>query len=132
MCTKNYIKNGNFAVNRVLNHIKKEKGSKKSYIGKDGQEYLINMTSQRYELFKAKGCTCVVCGLKGTYFTMESNYKQYQEGKLHFNLYGVNAEGNEILITKDHIIPKSKGGKNHLENYQTMCYDCNQKKGNKY
>ena len=35
-------------------------------------------------------------------------------------------------MTKDHIIPKSKGGKDILDNFQTMCFECNTKKGNKY
>ena len=29
----------------------------------------------------------------------------------------------------DHIIPKSKGGKDHIDNYQLMCEECNSKKG---
>ena len=47
----------------------------------------------------------------------------------HFNLYGINKNYEEILFTKDHIIPKSKGGDNKISNYQTMCYNCNYKKG---
>lgn len=37
---------------------------------------------------------------------------------------------NEVLMTKDHIIPKSKGGKNNLSNYQPMCCICNKQKDN--
>lgn len=33
-------------------------------------------------------------------------------------------------MTKDHIIPKSKGGIDDLSNYQTMCERCNKEKGN--
>ena len=44
-------------------------------------------------------------------------------------MYGVK-NGEEVLFTKDHIIPKSKGGKNHISNYQTMCEPCNSEKGN--
>ena len=34
-------------------------------------------------------------------------------------------------LTIDHIIPKSKGGKNTYENCVTACYTCNNKKGSK-
>ena len=43
----------------------------------------------------------------------------------------IDDNGQEVLITKDHIIPKSKGGKDKLDNYQTMCVRCNKRKGNK-
>ena len=33
-------------------------------------------------------------------------------------------------ITKEHIIPKSKGGTNHLGNICLVCKNCNQKAGN--
>jgi len=94
---------------------------------------LVNMASDRYKAFAAKGCKCVVCGLEGTYFAKEksrSSVKQEHKG-YHFNLYGIDAEGKEVLITKDHIVPVSKGGGHYLDNYQTMCYNCNMKKGDK-
>ena len=28
-------------------------------------------------------------------------------------------------MTKDHIVPKSKGGADHLDNLETMCDQCN-------
>ena len=37
--------------------------------------------------------------------------------------------GDEVLMTKDHIVPKSKGGKKHVSNNQPMCKMCNEKKG---
>lgn len=33
-------------------------------------------------------------------------------------------------MTKDHIVPKSKGGPDCIENFQTMCEECNKKKKN--
>lgn len=89
---------------------------------------LIKMNSDRYNLFKEKGIQCVNCGLNGIYFAKEKHKK---DKSYHFNLYGVNEDGREIMITKDHIVPKSKGGENTLENYQTMCFDCNAKKADK-
>jgi len=93
----------------------------------DGNE--VKMTSERYILFKTKGVVCVCCGIVGTKFHLEKNTKNVLT--YHFNLYGVNENGQEIMITKDHIVPKSKGGKNKISNYQPMCIICNAKKGNK-
>jgi len=47
-------------------------------------------------------------------------------------MYRIDENGDEILYTKDHIKPKSRGGKNNIINYQTMCYNCNLKKGDKF
>lgn len=84
--------------------------------------------SDRYKLFFTKGYKCVNCGLEGKFFALE---KRKTDTIYHLNLYGYDKNGNEILFTKDHIIPKSKGGKDILENYQTMCEKCNMRKGNK-
>lgn len=82
------------------------------------------MSSLRYHVFK-KSNVCCKCGLEGKYFIKErdSNVKRY-----HFNLYAIDSDGNEVLMTKDHIIPKSKGGSDNLNNLQTMCTNCNFKK----
>jgi hypothetical protein len=50
------------------------------------------------------------------------------DSRRHFNLYA--ADGT--LMTKDHIIPKSKGGIDKVHNMQTMCYPCNKAKGAVY
>ena len=88
---------------------------------------LIKMNSQRYHLFKHKGCKCK-CGLIGSFFAKE---KHESSEIWHFNLYGYDSSGNEVLMTKDHIIPKSKGGSNHISNYEPMCTICNEEKSNK-
>lgn len=90
----------------------------------DGE--LINMASDRYKVFSASK-KCVGCGLEGSMMAMEKSEKDVS---YHFNMYGFDGI-NEILFTKDHIIPESKGGKNHVSNYQTMCVICNGKKSNK-
>lgn len=87
---------------------------------------LIKMNSHRYDLFKHKGVKCVCCGIEGKYFVKE---RPAGTDSFHFNLYAVDMLGNEVLMTKDHIIPKSKRGRNHLSNYQTMCAPCNVAKG---
>jgi len=46
----------------------------------------------------------------------------------HFNLYG-EENGRLVLMTKDHILAKSQGGQDELNNYATMCSTCNNLKG---
>jgi len=87
----------------------------------------VKMASHRYQLFlrdfqRNGSIVCTNCKLKGAYFYKE---KHILSNPYHFNLYGIDYEGNEIQFTKDHIKPKSKGGTNNLKNYQTMCYRCN-------
>ena len=82
--------------------------------------------SHRYRVF-LNGCTCIKCGLKASYYRLE---KRKESSCFHFNLYGIDKDDNEVLFTKDHILPASLGGKDHYSNYQTMCYVCNCAKGN--
>jgi hypothetical protein len=79
--------------------------------------------------FKAKGLTCVGCGLTATFFAVE-RAPQKDPGSqacYHLNLYaGVN--GQDVLFTHDHILARGLGGKDVLANTQTMCEPCNAEK----
>lgn len=123
----------NFEIREVLDHAvplnarKGDPGFFREYAG-----YTVKMQSHRYTLFKEKGLTCVECGITGTYFGLDMPMNRDGTptfSRPHFNLYAVNEDGEEVLMTKDHILPKSKGGPNHTDNYQVMCHECNQAKG---
>lgn len=88
----------------------------------------VTMGSHRYQLFAKKGVTCVFCGLEGKFFSLD---KDIFHGKCHFNLYGTDANKDEVMLTKDHIIPRAKGGKNVMDNYQPLCIKCNSAKADK-
>lgn len=98
--------------------------------------YTVHTGSQRYRVFK-ESCTCVECGVVGTVMCLDEprgsrrRRNRKQKGAAHFNLYGITPSGRVVMLTKDHILPKSKGGSNRLDNYQTMCETCNQRKGDK-
>jgi 5-methylcytosine-specific restriction endonuclease McrA len=97
-------------------------------IKKDYNGDMMKMGSDRYYTF-AKTLHCAHCDLVGSFFAKERhiNKKNNLDNNepYHFNLYAINEEGNEVLMTKDHIIPKAKGGANNIANYQTMCTICN-------
>lgn len=132
-----YIRHGTYSIDEVLskrvNPCNKDKDSEIIF---DGKRVLMN--SQRYQLFAEKGLKCAICGIEGKYFALEINLTNYgkklsqeqinnliENGRYHFNLYAVKEDGTEVMMTKDHIIPKSKGGPSCLWNYQTMCWHCN-------
>ena len=121
MIRKNEIK---YDPHVVLQLAKKARVNKKRWFVLDGD--YIKAKSQRYFVFE-KSLSCVKCGIVGAYFIKEKSVKR--EKNWHLNLYGITEIGQEILITKDHIIPHSKGGSDASSNFQTMCFVCNQKKG---
>lgn len=88
--------------------------------------YLVKHQSLRYATFYQKGTTCVCCGKQGTHFKLdvERGVDPESTKRRHFNLYAEDG----TLMTKDHILPKSLGGEDCVENLQTMCKDCNELK----
>jgi ATP adenylyltransferase len=55
-------------------------------------------------------------------------YEVLKRAKFHCELCGICAE--ERALEVDHILPKSRGGKDDLTNYQALCYSCNAAKRN--
>lgn len=86
--------------------------------------YEVKMNSHRYFIFR-DSVTCAACGLTGTQMVLEIGMGDKSP---HFNLYA-EEKGQLVLMTKDHVTPKSLGGANHHSNYQTMCAICNNLKG---
>ena len=64
--------------------------------------------------------------LRETYLSLfRENFRSHIE---MLQVYDKN--GKEVLFTKDHIFPHSKGGIDHISNYKTMCARCNVEKSN--
>lgn len=92
------------------------------------EEFRVKTSSVRLRLFK-DNLQCVTCGLVGSIFRLQKQSGRNE--KPHLNLYAL--KGSEwILMTKDHVRPKSKGGRDHTDNLQVMCAECNEAKGSRY
>lgn len=63
------------------------------------------LPAQRYQVFQRDQWKCVSCG---------------KDPIMH-----------DITLHVDHIVPRSKGGPDQLDNYQTLCDTCNLGKGNR-
>lgn len=117
----------NLTIEEVYNAVKDvlfEPEDKKAMVVINGDK--IKGNSQRFQTFFTKGLKCACCGIEGKYFGEE---KDFNAARYHLNLYALDESGNEVLMTKDHIVPRSKGGASELYNYQTMCVKCNIAKG---
>lgn len=92
-------------------------------IGSDfGFGSIAKISSERLTTFK-KNTSCVCCGIEGSYFK-KTQVVGKDRNSYHLNMYAVDGD-KEILMTKDHVIPKSKGGTDSLDNYVTACVVCN-------
>ena len=84
------------------------------------RNYLVKLANNRMLLFgQQQKCAC--CGLQGEYFWLEHSGCNSP----HLNMYGRNKSGNEIMLTMDHIDPRSNGGKTEQGNLQILCSRCN-------
>jgi hypothetical protein len=81
--------------------------------------HMVALDHSRLFCFKDHGTTCVVCGVKGEFFAVEK-ITHGNDVTPHLNLYAYDEHGHEILMTKDHIVPRSDGGKNHAS-IATVC-----------
>lgn len=117
---------GRFKIKDVLPFVTTEK-IRRSYITNSGKSYKVWMDSLRYHLF-SRSVACCCCGLEGTYFLLQNNEHGIKVDDItigHFNLHGTDPVFGEVMITKDHVIPKYLGGSDTLDNYRTMCMICN-------
>ena len=97
-----------------------------------------NSSSSRLICLKLNN-KCVDCRIVGTVWRLESSSPT--DERPHINLYAVKdssipidqlTDNDIVLMTKDHILPKSQGGRENQSNLQTMCIECNMRKANRH
>ena len=125
-----YIRHAIVSINEVISKIKTFQGTKQDKVELSTGHH-IGVVSLRMRTFGREGCNihCQGCGLKAQYFAVES-FAGSIHPSVHTNLYGMNGE-KEVLFTQDHIVPKSRGGANSLDNSQVLCQCCNTRKGSR-
>lgn len=125
-----YERKGLYTIEEVIPFIQKKDQTMVTF---DDDE--INMGSIRYKVFAEK-LACVNCGIAATFFAKERAVYWHKPSdrywptshRYHFNLYAVTDRGHVVMLTKDHIYPRSQGGSDELDNLQTMCAPCNSRK----
>jgi hypothetical protein len=123
-----YQRAGKFSIKAVVPYIPTPNNKvpkRRDYPTFSGFDLSVKMTGERMQLFhRTQKCAC--CFLLGDHFWLEkSGFFSW-----HFNLYGYNRDSKPIMLTMDHILPKSKGGKTTPDNLQLLCSRCNKIKKN--
>jgi len=127
-----YIRHAVATIEEVVGHIEVFWGAKQEKVLLENS-HKVGVTSLRLKTFcrankERNGIYCSACGIKASFFAVESFTGSQLESR-HVNLYGYNDDGQEVLFTRDHIVPRSSGGADNLGNSQVMCQPCNSSKG---
>lgn len=96
------------------------------------KDHEVNLGAPRYHVLK-KNRSCVCCGVIGTKMFLDLDEQTTEKDgvpRYHFNLYAetydtLRCQTHYVLMTRDHIVPRSQGGAEDMSNYQTMCFNCN-------
>jgi 5-methylcytosine-specific restriction endonuclease McrA len=84
--------------------------------------------NKKIKIFARDKFKCNYCGVEGVYFVRG---KFLRRGKMSKRGTVQVFTKDLKLLTIDHIIPKVEDGTDACYNLQTLCYDCNVKKGGK-
>jgi hypothetical protein len=95
---------------------------------KDIPEYIEN--EPKIELTKEEGKSLLSKNIDDNNIKAGIRWQVFERDDFRCVACGVSAADGAILHV-DHIMPRSKGGKDLMENYQTLCHRCNIGKSNK-
>lgn len=105
-----------YSIETIFNFIKNNP-EEMYYVDEEGNRSKL----RRAKVFFEKGIKCIDCPVEASFFALEL----WEDKSFHLDLFGIDSDGDEVLMTVDHIHPKSKGGKDTMENYQPLCTVCN-------
>lgn len=122
MKNKSIISFGEVTVEEVKTLVKNKRCNSFIFFGKR-----VSTKACILQIIFEQGLSCVKCGIEINRFIVQQHIKEYESGNARAHLAPYH---DTRLFTKDHIVPKSKGGIDSKKNYQLMCCKCNGKKQN--
>ena len=106
-------------LDRVIADLKRSKVNNKIFIRCGNTSYLVKVSVTAKVI--AHNPKCAICGAAATKVFL---CKSEDKGNYSLCFY-TEKNGKLILLTKDHIIPRSQGGGNGMSNLQPCCQACN-------
>lgn len=102
---------------------------RKAYFNGESKFADCSLRSVRVQVLLRKSPKCPCCGYRILFFAAQRHKSQADAG-VHLNAWTIK-DDRVVMMTHDHIVPKSKGGTNTVENGQVMCASGNARKGSK-
>lgn len=78
---------------------------------------------------KGQPIRCHFCGCEADRWVSEKGRRD-KHGSPVLNLYATSRDGAVVMMTRDHIIPKSLGGIDDVANLRPACGPCNEQRSN--
>lgn len=78
---------------------------------------------------KGQPIRCHFCGCQADRWVSEKGRRD-RLGHPVLNLFASNSDGRVVLMTRDHIIPRSLGGVDDVANLRPACAPCNERRSN--
>lgn len=83
-----------------------------------------------FESLRGTPIKCWSCGCEAVKWISRCHRNTALDKAPVLNLYAKNKFGVEVMMTRDHIIPKSLGGLDSVPNLRPACQQCNEARGN--
>ena len=100
---------------------------KREYSIDEVEDLIIRINNKNGNYYNDKGIWESICRVERGKVSNKMRFAIYARDNYRCKICGKKDHGDNLEI--DHIIPIAKGGKTTFDNLQTLCHDCNVKKG---
>ena len=92
-------------------------------------ELIVRLNNKNGTFYRDRGIWDAICRVERGKVSNKLRFAVYQRDG--YRCRYCHRSQKQAYLEVDHIIPISKGGKSTMDNLQTLCHDCNVKKGDK-
>lgn len=124
-CTNYYIE-VTLKLSKINGDVYRKKSNK--FYSVEIMQLIQGLKNKRGNFYNNRGIWEAICRVERGKVTNKMRFAVYQRDG--YRCRYCHRGQNSVALEVDHIYPISKGGKSTFENLQTLCHDCNVKKGN--
>ncbi len=101
-----------------------------TFYSKDIKELITRLNNKNGDFYRDREIWNSICRVERGKVTNKIRFMIYNRD--HYRCQMCKRTFDKSILEIDHIRPIAKGGKSNIENLQTLCHNCNVKKGDSY